>query len=122
MTRLDGRVVDVRMTPRLSPGEATKILVTLPGPLRGGVQQLEVNDVVSAISVKGASGSSAASAAGSGDLAALQSQLAELQGKVAALQAGGSVVKTQGAPGMAPLALLASLVLVAFAVRRRSEE
>jgi hypothetical protein len=114
-------VVDVRMTPKLSPGEVTKILVTLPGPLRGGVQQLEVNDVVSAVSVKGASGSSAASA-GSGDLAALQSQLAELQAKVAALQAGGSVVKTQGAPGMAPLALLASLVLVAFAVRRRSEE
>jgi hypothetical protein len=122
MTRLDGRVVDVRMTPKLSPGEVTKILVTLPGPLRGGVQQLEVNDVVSAISIKGAAGASAASATGSGDLAALQSQLAELQAKVAALQAGGSVVKTQGAPGMAPLALLASLVLVAFAVRRRSEE
>jgi hypothetical protein len=119
VTKLDHQIVDARLSPLLSPGETATLLITVPAPSHGGILELEVNDNFQPVSVQGGT-VNATAAAPSGELAALQAQVAQLQQQLLTLQSGGAV-KQQGAPALAPLAVLGALVVVALAVRRRAE-
>ncbi|MEA3204355.1 MAG: hypothetical protein QOI63_2037, partial [Thermoplasmata archaeon] len=122
LTKLDHQIVDARLSPLLSPGETATVLITVPAPAHGGVLELEVNDNFQPVTVQGPAASGTASAASAAaDLASLQAQIAQMQQDLVTLKSGGAVVKQQGAPALAPVALLGAMLVVALAVRRRAE-
>ncbi len=118
VTKLDGQIVDVRLTPILNPTEITKVLIIVPAPLvtHGGTIKLEVNDVVAAITIDGSS------AAAAGDISGLQTQVTQLQARLVALEAnrGAPVAVSKGSASLAPLALMGVLALGALGLRRRT--
>lgn len=114
VTKLDKQIVDVRMSPLLSPGESTKTIVTVAKVPYGGQQELEVNDVFVPIAVKGPAAASAPTAGG-----VTAAEVQDLKDRVAALEASRTSVSKQGSPGIAPVASLGALVAVALVLRRR---
>lgn len=128
VTKLDGQLVDAKLTPLLSPGENGVALLKVHAPSWvSGATKLTVNDLFQVVSFQGGS----STAPSGGDLSALQSQINDLKAQVAALKsaasttssaaATGSAIKTQGSPSMAPVAMVGGLLAVALVARRRAE-
>lgn len=121
VTKLDKQIVDVRMSPLLSPGEFTKTILTVAQVPYGGQQELEVNDVFLPISVKGTTAATTPSSASGTDVAALQAQIATMQSRLATLEASGvEPTVAKGSPSVAPLAAFGCLAAVALILRRRA--
>lgn len=118
VTKLDKVIVDVRMSPWLSPGEVVKTIITVAKVPTAGQQELEVNEVFLPVSVAG--GVDGLPAAGGPDVAELHAELAELHARLDAVEASGAVaIQKQGSPSVGPVAALGVLATVALALRRR---
>ena len=108
VTRVDSAIVDARLSMPVSAGASDRLTIPVTAPCSGS-QTLKVNDGFLVISVAG----DTPCAAGSVDTAALDARLRALESKA------GINVASAGAPGLAPVALLAVLALGATVLRRR---
>jgi hypothetical protein len=115
VTKVDGAIVDARMTPVFGPGEGGQAIVAVPMPDHGGPIVLAIGDSKVRLDVEGP-----APAAGDADL---EARIAHLEGLLASASASTSPSSAKaasvGAAGPMPLTLLALAVLAALVMRRR---
>ncbi|MFA5942871.1 MAG: hypothetical protein WC876_00200 [Candidatus Thermoplasmatota archaeon] len=118
VTKIDGVIVDVRITPVLAPGEGGEVLISVPTPEFGGPIVLEVSGSKVRLDVQGAS----SSGADSSQVAALEARIAQLETHLLETQGSGNAVAStkSGIPGVGPLAVLGLLGLMVAFMRRRA--
>ena len=117
LTKIDGQVADVRLSPVLSPGESTKILVSAIAP-HGGLLAIDVNDIFTSATAKGEATTTSSASAANADLVNL---VHDLQARLSVLESqdGVAAAQAKGSPSLAPLAALGALFGVALLLRRR---
>lgn len=121
VTRVNGAIVDARLTPWLNPGQPSAQLIAIEAPEHGGPMRLDVNGYKVTLYVSGEPATE--HAATTAATAALEARIAALEAALAtAAPAAPATVKSasvQDAPGLMPFTLLALLAIGALAVRRR---
>lgn len=118
--RLDGTLVDARLTPVLSPQETSSFAFKVQLPDHGGEVELAVNDMKVRLDVAGPVPTAAAT--DSAQVAALQQKVAELETRLASQEAQPTATappSTAGAPGATPVLVLAGLAALVVARRRK---
>lgn len=125
VVRLDGAIVDLRMTPVLSPQETATLSFKVQLPPHGGEVELAVNEMEVKLDVAGpvAVGSASASlGVDPSQIAALEQKIADLEGKLASQSTVATAPpSTANTPGVAPVLLLVGMALLAIFRRQRKE-
>ena len=118
VTKVDGVIADVRLTPVLGVGDRGSTLVSVLMPDHGGEVVLDVAGSKVRLFVDGV----AESEDSSSQVAALEARIAQLEAHQVESQSGGNAVAStqSGIPGVGPLAVIGLLGLAVAFMRRRS--
>lgn len=126
VTKLDGTIVDARMTPILAPQEVGQAIIPVPLPAHGGRMLLQIGETKLNLDVEGPAASPTLSLEGAApSTLALDARIAALEAQLAALQADDESpvdarASTNGIPSLAPSLVLAVLAAVLLVLRRRA--
>jgi hypothetical protein len=124
VVRLDGAIVDARMTPVLSPQETGALNFKVELPEHGGEVELAVNEMEVKLDVAGP-----VAAAGTTDdaqaaaLEQLEQKVAQLEARLAAQEPvveAATPPSTASTPGLTPVLLLVGMAVVAMMRRRKA--
>lgn len=119
VTKLDGVIADVRLTPVLAPGEGTQAVISLVMPTTGGPVMLQVGDSKVTLDVEG--GTARVASLASPSTADLEDRIAQLEALLAERKAPQDAqASVQGAPSLAPLVVLGVLGFALVVLRRRA--
>lgn len=120
VTRLNGAIVDARLTPWLNPSQGASQLISVEVP-SDEAMRLDVNGFKVTLQVDGVAAED--SSAEAARIVALEARIVALESALAAQDAAepnvASRASVQGAPGPVPAAVLAVLAIGAILLRRR---
>lgn len=120
VVRLGGEIVDVRLSPVLSPLETATLSFKVELPQHGGEVELAVNEMEVKLDI---AGPLAPSGDATAQLAALTQKIAELETRLASqTQGSGANVAVAKSPGLEFAGFLAALAVGLVAMRSRRAE
>ena len=120
VTKLDGVIVDARLTPMLAPGETGQVIIPVPLPEHGGEMMLAVGDSKVRLDVHGPAKAASLAAV---DTSGLETRIAELERQLAERDARVDAAEADianGVPGLAPTMAVATLLGCVLLLRRRA--
>lgn len=118
VTKVDGQIVDARLTPLLAPNEGSQVVIPVPLPEHGGRILLSVGDSKVNLDIEGPAKSTTSLAPASAD-ADLEARVAQLERDLADAQVERAAASATGIPAVTPLATMGLLGLAVLALRRR---